>query len=427
MTNLDKHIDTDSLLYKQLSKQGKLAALNSDGSVAIVDREVGGTGTANANKRPVVFIRLKKTSKGDLAVLSDIPPNTPPGAVIYVSYGITSADPHLTKYAFYYKEKFPKKKKPKKKPKPKPPETIRDLFKGRQGKFNPPPHNVSRPISPTAFSGYQLSDSANVSVIADLQKANKRGYIIEDIETAIDNKGKPKTKVSQLWGFEFMYNPETFTHSVGASPYEIGNAEDTAVGLTGAQKLSLSLLINRVVDIPALKTFWLEKQDVVTPFTGRDPDYPRPITVEDVEGIIKRGTEYDIDFLYRVLNGDPVLGPTASIPISDFGYLTQSPVWLYINEDFRYKVIITDISVSHYMFTEDMIPVMTNLTLSMFRIPDPSYGSVEEDDTFIYDRYTVDDGQGGRIAKNPTWGPPADTNSATTTPGTGSGWGSRNP
>lgn len=401
--NQDKQVLKISTEYQKIMG---LAYLEKDGSVGIVDRTIGGTDPANAAKRPIVFIAIGHPEQ--------IPKSTPPGAVIYEVKpgpdGHVDTSGHYVTYAWYYKEKYPKAKKKKKKKEPPQPDTLQDVFAGRKGKFNPPPHNVTRAISPTAFANYNLSATADVTNVTNAMKARRKGYITEDIETALDADGNPKTKASQLWGFEFMYNPEKFGHSISNASFELGNAEDTAVNLAGAQQLSLNLVINRMVDMPSLKTYWLENVEKVVPFTGQAPDYPRPLLVEDIEGLIKRGTEYDLEFLYRVLNGDPQLGPTATIPTSDFGYATQVPVWLTIHENFRYKVSITGITVNHIMFTEDMVPVVTDVNINMIRIPMPVYTTDDVSSSdFLYDRLTTKDGSGEIISRAPTYGVPADT------------------
>jgi hypothetical protein len=96
---------------------------------------------------------------------------------------------------------------------------------------------------------------------------------------------------------------------------------------------------------------------------------------------------------------------------SDFGFLAPAPIWFRLHDNFKYKVVITSISVNHTMFTEKMIPVMTGVNISMMRIPTPDYDSTSSD-TFLAERYTVSGLTNNTLESNsvlPVYGAPSDT------------------
>lgn len=252
--------------------------------------------------------------------------------------------------------------------------SLSDIVSGKNGKFNPPPHKSSRSIPPSAFANMSTSSvrSADTVAIRTAQTANKRGFMFQDLDMAMNANGTPKGKAN-LWGFQFMYNPTTISYSNSQmSGVDYTNIQDVGVSLFGTQSVSFSLLLNRVVDMSALR-----KNVTTTPMgattSGTSSYYGKTLSLEDVTGILDRGTEYDLEFLYRVLNGDPASGPTMNMPTSDFGYISGTPIWIRFHDNLRYKGSVNNISVNHTLFTEDMVPMMSEVTITFLRIPSPIY------------------------------------------------------
>jgi hypothetical protein len=304
-------------------------------------------------------------------------------------------------------------------PKPPPPKKPKEVVPPPSGtltinsvgtsKFNPPPHSASRTVPPTAFSNYSLSSAADVKSIEYLQKANRRGFFYQDIDNAYTASGDPKTKNSQLWGFQFMYNPTTISHTQANANFDITNTADISNQLTGSQTFSVSIFLNRVMDMSILAT------DKADQLNSKTADYSRALTEDDAHGILTRGTEYDLEFLYRVINGEPKKGPTMDKATSDFGFLAPAPIWFRLHDNFKYKVVITSISVNHVMFTEKMIPILSEVSIGMMRIPTPTMDSVSGD-TFLANRYTnsgLTDSATKSNSKLPVYGAPSDTSTNT--------------
>ena len=242
------------------------------------------------------------------------------------------------------------------------------------GKLNPPPHKTSRTLPPTAFPNYSTTDTAN-SVFTQLESANNRGYFYQDLDGEVTSASKQKAQ-SKLWGFQFMYNPTTigYTNQANSSVDHL-NPDDIASLLVGSQSINFEILINRTADVSALKT-------TAIPGTA---DYPRALTYEEAVNLRKRGTEYDIEFLYRCINGDPQLTDSMLEPTADYGYLAGLPIWLRFNNNVKYKGIINSLSVEHVMFSENMVPMLSKVSLSFLRMPTPKVGATDED---LKDFYT---------------------------------------
>ena len=304
------------------------------------------------------------------------------------------------KYVYYYNTPKPPTGAKPEEEEPVPSEVITSADVGTS-KFNPPPHAASRTLPPTALAGYTVSSSADRETIRRLQRVNQRGYFFQDMDNAYMANGDFKTKASQLWGFQFMYNPTTISHSLSNANFDITNTADISNQLTGNQTFSVNLFINRVMDMSALASDRAQQ----SAGTG---DYSRALTTNDIHGILTRGTEYDLEFLYRVCNGEPQLGPSMDRATSDFGFIAPAPIWFRLNDNFKYKVVVTSISVNHVMFTEKMIPILSEVSIGMMRIPTPSY-ETDTTDTFLTERYTTTDDEGKTGSKLPVYGAPADT------------------
>jgi len=163
-------ISVTSKLGKQLIKANVIKR-GRDGTVYIpTNQEI-------LDAPGALTIDYKGKDTSPTAFLNQIPPNTPPGTIIYIAH-MDLGDGRSSKYEYAFVYNGGPNYKPPKPPKvpktPPPPETITDLFKGRRGKFNPPPHNVSRPISPTAYSKFKINDSAmEIISTGDLQKLQR--------------------------------------------------------------------------------------------------------------------------------------------------------------------------------------------------------------------------------------------------------------
>jgi hypothetical protein len=238
-------------------------------------------------------------------------------------------------------------------------------------RWNPPSHRDTRDAS----FGQRMVKPSNLHATQVLQtyaslagSTSNLGKIYQDKNGGAVLNTRLKLTKDQgpaLWGFRFMYNPENFTYSTSANnsvDWGLG-AKDPAVLLAGNQTVSFKIYLNRIRDMS-----WLLKNP------GGGSGYYRPLKDEEVKGILNRGTEYDIEFLYRVLNGDPekgnpLLSSTYAGETADFGYTTGTPCWLQLGPNIKYFGSVTGFTVSHAMFTENMIPMLTVVDISFNRYP----------------------------------------------------------
>jgi hypothetical protein len=240
-------------------------------------------------------------------------------------------------------------------------------------RWNPPPHRDARATSFGERVNYDTNDALNILPAFSQQE---RGRIFQDINSAaVLNKNPDKLKelvsakgATNQWGFRFMYNPTTFGYSSSSNnsvDWTLG-ASDPATLLTGNSSVSFEVYINRIPDLKYLR--------LKNPAVSEKQIYLRNLDEVEKQGILNRGTEYDIEFLYRVLNGDPLkesllLNPAYKGVTSDFGYTTGVPCWLVLNENLRYYGSVASFQVNHAMFDLNMVPMLSTVSITFARYP----------------------------------------------------------
>jgi len=246
-----------------------------------------------------------------------------------------------------------------------------------KARFNPVSHittrSYSRGLKIEVLKRDPIPYSANSdlpgSISQQFQKTNvdpsayvgKLGRIIQDPNTAtLVNIKDPKS----LWGFRYTYNPTTIQYAVQGNTsvdWTLGS-NDPAALLAGNMQVTFQLYLNRIADMTQLRT-------------NKSKGYVPPLNDTEVAGLLNRGTEYDLEFLYRVCNGDPddSLGKNPLLSYNgasaDIGILKTVPVWLYINDNMKLFGSITNMNVNHAMFTLDMIPILTTVDITFTRYP----------------------------------------------------------
>lgn len=171
-----------------------------------------------------------------------------------------------------------------------------------------------------------------------------------------------------LFGFRFLYNPTTisYNNSVDTSIDWILNQQDPSRFFGGNMTISFDLYLNRIADLASLQK--------ISGTVYIDPeDYPGfPISPDVADNLYYRGTEYDIEYLYRTINGSPV--PTSlttrGLATSDFGYITGSPVWIHLHNNLRFKGSLVSMNVTHVSFSDRMVPMLSVVNLSFIRYPE---------------------------------------------------------
>jgi len=193
---------------------------------------------------------------------------------------------------------------------------------------------------------------------------------------------------NQKFGFRFMYNPPSLSFSVGVfqnvnSSYILTNPDSALPISSSGSTISVEIDISRVDDMSI--AMWAAEQaatdsQLLNKLYGSGaanlpsslPDSSRVstgVTLEDLNEIRTKGTMYDLDFLFRTTLGrqwETVYRGTTA----DIGIMFSQPLMLYLSKAMVYRVRLTGVNYTHMIFTPDMIPTYTKVSLSFQRIPD---------------------------------------------------------
>jgi hypothetical protein len=221
--------------------------------------------------------------------------------------------------------------------------------------------NDSQYYVPNPATAAQILQT-NTAAYSNVTTTHPLGYIIQDVTTAQNLNIKTGKGKNQVYQFNFTYNPTTISYTTSANTpidWTLGTADPSNV-LGGPTIVSFDLYLNRIQDLQLLKLGY------------KAGAYPgKGLTDIDQKGLLNRGTEYDLEWLYRVVNGTPNKTGllTYGGETSDYGYITGTPFWLQFHSNMRYYGGLAGLSVNHVMFTKDMIPTLSVVSLTFNRYP----------------------------------------------------------
>lgn len=201
----------------------------------------------------------------------------------------------------------------------------------------------------------------------------------------------------KMYGFKFLYNPNSVSMNWGINTEVNTQMEsmglDKSVPLTSGlfnSTISFELLLNRIEDMPYLDENGLKSETLTQtngtnyitqriPYVRAEDIYPTPVNPKDLPMIYKKGTMYDIEYLFRAVNGfNSQYNSSLNGLTADRGWLYALPVELHLGDGMHYLVRLTSLNVNHNMFNERMVPVLTTVTITCTRYydgPEQTYGA----------------------------------------------------
>lgn len=208
-----------------------------------------------------------------------------------------------------------------------------------------------------------------------------------------------RTKLDlQMYGFKFLYNPKEV--SMGWSTQGFVDPEfvpqDEAIPISTnmtASYVTFSLVINRIEDMNFLdKNGFTSAQakkfaeNTRTPQVDLDPaqrnriysanfiansPYPETVAVEDLQEIYNKGTMYDLEYLFKTINGPAATFKNKwGINTADRSYMRLAILELHLGNSLRYRGRISDLEVNHTIFNNRMVPLFSTVRISFARIND---------------------------------------------------------
>jgi hypothetical protein len=231
--------------------------------------------------------------------------------------------------------------------------------------WNPPAHLMTKPpriewmdgtIKDWSFKDDQTRTYNGVNTGKDL------GTLVKGRLGAIYTYGSDAG--GARWGVQFHYNPAALSMTAAGlddpaltiEGYLRTVGEQNLLGTFG--QMSLEVYFNRIYDVN---------------YPG-DHQYPQalspaygPKKTESQGSMLRRlGTQYDVEYLFRAANGDPSMDVSLGYETADKGVVIQRPVVLSLGP-FVYRGVLNSIAVNHIMFTPNMVPTFTSVSLGFTR------------------------------------------------------------
>ena len=240
---------------------------------------------------------------------------------------------------------------------------------------------------------------AGVSSVDSSGNVQNAGDAVEDQykKDKIDKLGeKDKDKIPTnaygKYGFQFLWNPDQIQVSVArnmdVTPSNADRLRGVAGAFPGQESLSFTIILDRVNDF-AMFTRAANGGTTKSPRSAY-PAYTKELLNNyqyglDIEGSatetkVKKlydlhtyGTMADLEYLFKCINGTgtnagawkTLLGKETA----DIGFLSPTLLAFRFGENAKtalsYVGWITNLSISHTMFTEEMIPIRTSVSFSV--------------------------------------------------------------
>jgi hypothetical protein len=257
-------------------------------------------------------------------------------------------------------------------------------------KFNLPPHQWSLPLDPDAVSPDTVasrSDDYHTTRRGKIWYYN--GYVGPSSAPDYQSTGiyappaNAKGTVNK-YGFQFIWNPETFSQNTAVNMSITPAASDPTIALTGFaaanSTMSFTLRLDRTNDFACAKNFVFKDGTFTVPGGGLTVNsgnfqevskyynfgnkYVDGFTIEqNIKDLLTYGTEADLEFLYRTINGTGWKG-IGGRETSNIGYLMPSLIRLDLGNQ-KFVGVVADIQVNHLAFTRDLVPIRTDVNITV--------------------------------------------------------------
>ena len=200
---------------------------------------------------------------------------------------------------------------------------------------------------------------------------NARGFIVRDPSIQTNFAGNSGWQSFETpYGFQFSFNPDSYSETYSApndgDPIAMMLDVSRGVPLLAANdmaRFTFKLLLARFEDMRILRN---ENWKSYYP--------PNSITEEQREAILKYGTQSDIEYLFRLCNGEPF--DTWHGKTSDWGMMLPTLSILSLGDSpgcRKVRGYIQSIGYDHKMLIAGMVPVYTELQITFSRLVDSYY------------------------------------------------------
>ena len=247
-------------------------------------------------------------------------------------------------------------------------------------KFNLPPHDWSLPLRPATVDP-DLVGKTNDSSFHGLRRGRIwywAGANVITSDTSANTSSNKQDVVDTKWGFQFLWNPTTISTNVARNMDITPSSADTlrvvAGVFPGQETVNLEIILDRTNDFACIRasnaTFlknYVRYYNAIYPGASTEQD-----ATQQIRNLMAQGTMADLEYLFKAINGSGngklewtnLLGKrTANV-----GYLAPTLLGVQLGptlNNLAYVGWASNVSINHTAFTENMIPIRTEVSISI--------------------------------------------------------------
>ena len=271
--------------------------------------------------------------------------------------------------------------------------------------WNLPPHAWSLPVDP-----YDIAPDTTVKRTDNFHSTRRgriwfyNGYVGPTYQASANTgtyapaagTGTTATPKDQnKYGFQFIWNPETFTQATSVNMSVTPSGTDPSIALTGFaaanSTMSFTLRLDRTNDFTCAKSYFVatpitttsdnanSRENRVTTTGYQDAKaftqfytIGNPVNSDNdfqthmeskIKDLMQYGTEADLEYLYRTINGDGWTG-IGGRKTSNMGYLMPALIRVDLGNQ-KFVGVVSSVGVNHLAFTRDMVPIRTDVNITI--------------------------------------------------------------
>ena len=231
---------------------------------------------------------------------------------------------------------------------------------------------------------------------------------LQEATKEVDKKNKILSQGSGVannynYGFQFLWNPETISSSISrnmdVTPSAADRFRSVAGDFPGQETYQFQIMLDRVNDFAAFRSMAGDTyansmnhpkavevnanspqvreskySKIPTSAMSYYPSALGSVNMEKINALMKYGTMADLEYLFKALNGNGAnqgSGEWATLMLkktANIGFLSPSLLGFRFGPNAQQQLSfvgwITNLSINHTYFTEDMIPLRTTVSFS---------------------------------------------------------------
>jgi hypothetical protein len=281
----------------------------------------------------------------------------------------------------------------------------------KEYKWNLPPHKFSLPVRPVQVQR-EVYQSKGVRAGLEVPESYRRGRMWwyananQDYKTSDTTSDivRQRSGSARKYGFQFLWNPESYTTSVQLNTDVTPSVADRFAGVAGlfpsGENISISLRLDRTNDFYHMrhmlkKDYNANLGQYVPPaasnavFAQMASFYqtnlfanPKDNIGKKIKTLMELGTIADLEYLFVAING-PGWKNIIGRPTGDIGFLSATLLRIDIGPS-SYVGYVNSLTINHIAFNQDMTPIRTDVQFSMNLMASAGIAGSEESKASVY-------------------------------------------